>query len=389
MISLKVMMVGALPIDLKSVKGGVEAAILNLFSGFSLVDEIELVHISFIEEINECIQIEHSLNIRILFLPYKVKSKLLDYLVNKSTLLNIVKREQPDIIHIQESEPHLLRFWDWPKSNIVVTQHGIMKEELKYATGIKNRLKFVFKAFVERFVFPSFENVIFISDYNRNLYRGRLKRAMRINNSVNPIFFEPPHQTNNERNSIIYVGVINKRKNLKLVIEALHQLKLSNIRFDLQVVGGYKDKDHDYKNEISDAIRRYDLADQIQFHGWLTQPEILEIYSHCNFFILPSLQETLPVSIAEAMALGKIVIASDVGAISEMFVDQSSGFLFKRNNLGDLVSVLRSINDDREMNFREWSDRIREIARKKYHPLENAKRTLDFYKTVLSSSSKD
>jgi len=385
---VKALMVGTLPTDLLSVKGGVESAILNLFAGFtSLSGDIEIVHVSFLEGISDRIELEYSPNVKIIFLPFKVKIKLLDYLINKSSLSNIVAEENPDVIHIQESEPHLLRFISFSKKTIVVTQHGIMKEELKYATGVKNKLKFVFKTMVERFIFPSFKNVIFISEYNRKLYTGKLNQSAYIGNAVNPIFFEKSDIEPTERNSIIYVGVISKRKNLKMVIEALHQLKLLNIQFYLHVVGWYKEKDVQYEIEIAELIQKYDLSSQIKFYGWLKQQEIVAVFRKCNFFILPSLQETLPVSIAEAMALGKIVIASDVGAISEMFENKVSGFLFEKNNLENLVSLLKEIHDNTEMDFSEWSDRIRKEARLKYYPMENARKTLDFYKKVLSTGS--
>src|SRR5688572_5267024 len=128
---IKVLMVGALPLDLQSVKGGVEAAILNLFAGFSLLQDLEVVHISFVEDLKSRTEVAFAPNIKIIFLPYKIRIRLLDYLINKPALKQVISEEAPDIIHIQESEPHLLRFLSFKKENIVVTQHGIMREELK------------------------------------------------------------------------------------------------------------------------------------------------------------------------------------------------------------------------------------------------------------------
>jgi glycosyltransferase involved in cell wall biosynthesis len=381
---VKVLMVGALPLDLKSVKGGVEAAILNLFSGFSHLNDVEVVHLSFLPGHSIPLVVHYAPNVRICFLPFRSRFRLVDYFVNMKALKKIISEETPDIIHIQESEPHLLRFLRLPKCNIIVTQHGIMREELKYASGLKAKMKFVFKAAVERYVFPLFKNVIFISNYNRNLYRGRLNKSTNIYNAVNMIFFK--HQPVRSPNplSIIYVGVISRRKNLKIVIEALHHLKQRNMVYDLQVVGWYKEKDIEYENEIIGAVKKYGLADQVTFHGWLKQQDILKLYDGCTTFILPSLQETLPVSIAEAMALGKIVIASEVGAISEMFEDTISGYLFRRNNLEDLIALLESLYLRPSLTEKETL--IKEMAIQKYHPVENARRTLSFYREVLASN---
>jgi glycosyltransferase involved in cell wall biosynthesis len=264
----------------------------------------------------------------------------------------------------------------------VVTQHGIMKEELKYATGVKGKLKFLFKAMVERYVFPSFKNIIFISKYNRSLFTGTLHKSENIYNAVSPIFFDHVSHHEPERNAIIYVGVLNKRKNLRLVIEALHELKKKDIMYHLHVVGWYKENEHDYEHIILELVKNYQLADQIKFYGWLKQPEMLEVFDCATTFVLPSLQETLPVSIAEAMALGKIVIASNVGAISEMFEDKASGYLFSKNDLNKLVSLLETLYLD-QAKAAELSAAIKKIAIEKYHPVENAKRTVHFYKQVL------
>ncbi len=381
---IKVLMVGALPLDLKSVKGGVEAAILNLFAGFSQLEDAEVVHLSFIPTQSIRLEVHFAPNVRICFIPFKSRIRLIDYFINRKVVKEIINEEKPDIIHIQESEPHLLRFLRLKKDNVVVTQHGIMREELKYASGIKSKLKFLFKTAVERYVFPLFKNVIFISNYNRALYRGKLNKSAHIYNAVNPIFFT--HQTTQQANkhSIIYVGVISRRKNLKIVIETLHHLKQKNIVYDLHVVGWYKEKDIAYETEIINSIKKYNLADQIKFHGWLRQQDILNVFDQCSTFILPSLQETLPVSIAEAMALGKIVIASNVGAISEMFENTISGYLFPKNDLEHLIGLLESLYLGSQFTENKLS-MIREVAIQKYHPIENAKRTMLFYREVLST----
>jgi glycosyltransferase involved in cell wall biosynthesis len=181
----------------------------------------------------------------------------------------------------------------------------------------------------------------------------------------------------------MYVGVLSRRKNVRLVVEALHKLKEKDIIFELHVVGGFKDQA--YESEVMGLVAKYQLADQIIFHGWKKQQEIVELYSKCTYFILPSLQETLPVSIGEAMALGKIVIASDVGAIREMFRNNDTGYLFKRNDLDDLVAVLETVHQIRSPE--DISARVRKEAEEKYHPAHIARETRDFYTQVIQSKT--
>jgi glycosyltransferase involved in cell wall biosynthesis len=385
--SLKVLMAGTLPEDLQSVKGGVESAIINLFYGFRSLPDIEIVHLAFKQGLSAAYTVQFSEKIRVHYIPFKTGIQLLDYFLNRATLKSLIASENPDIIHIQESEPHLLRFIGFPRVNMVVTQHGIMREELRYASGFTRKLKFLFKSIIERHVFPYFKNVIFISHYNQNLYGKSPKRSALIYNAVNPIFFEHRADQKPKPNAIAYIGVINRRKNLKLVLEAMHQLKQQQVHYELHVIGAYKESDLDYKHEIESLVGMYGLHKDVLFHGWLRQQEILQVLDLCTFFVLPSMQETLPVSVAEAMAMGKVVIASDVGATAEMFVSNESGFIFKRNDVEALISILKKLNQMDPAELDQCAQAARIMATAKYDPCRNAAQTADFYRSIINTSN--
>ncbi len=379
---IKILMVGLVPPDIEKIDGGVVAVILNLLSSFSKMESVEIVFVSFNQEINQEIIKEYSSNIKMHFIPYRVPFKLIDYFINRKALNEIIRNEKPDIIHIQEVTPHILRFVHFPKNMIVLTQHGIMSEEYKYAVGLREKLQCLFKGFVEQHVFPIFKNVIFISEYNRRLFPNKNIFSEKIYNPVNPIFFSKDHVTG-QIDSISYVGRINKNKNLTIVLRALAILKKENIIFNLHVVGGYKD--NYYEKEINALVSDNELAGQVTFYGWQTQEQILQIHEKCRIFVLPSQQETMPVVIGEAMALGKVVVASNVGAVSEMVTDKSSGFLFERNNLEQLCNLLRLLHNNNAL-IERVSNNAMEEAREKFHPDSIASWTYDFYSKVLQNA---
>jgi glycosyltransferase involved in cell wall biosynthesis len=179
------------------------------------------------------------------------------------------------------------------------------------------------------------------------------------------------------------VGRINKNKNLSLVLRALGKLKKENIVFTLHVVGGYKD--NYYEHEINTLVTENDLTSQVLFYGWQTQEQILQVHEKCRIFVLPSQQETMPVVVGEAMALGKVVLASRVGAVSEMITDQVSGFLFNRNDLDQLCSLLRMLHNNAELMDTVSSNAMRE-ANEKFHPDSIAAKTYEFYLKVLQQA---
>jgi len=59
----------------------------------------------------------------------------------------------------------------------------------------------------------------------------------------------------------------------------------------------------------------------VTFVGELPGPELLALMARCDIFVLPSHSEGFPNAVLEAMALGRAVLASDVGAVAEMLAD--------------------------------------------------------------------
>lgn len=379
---MRIMMVGLLPLELGEVKGGVVSVILGMLEAFSRIPDIQVIQVSFNQEIDSAHTIEYSRNVTIHYLPFRSRAALLDYAVNAPALRDLVQREQPDIIHIQEVTPQLLRFLRWDKSHLVVTQHGIMSEEFRTAIGFRNKIKSFFKGFIEQRVFPTFPNIIFISSYNRSLFLGKPEHATRIFIPVNRIFLEATVPPGDPR-TILYVGVLNVNKNIRLVLESLRELREQGRVYRLEVVGGFKDEA--FKPVLEDLVRENGVEAQVRFHGWKTPQEILTLHERCGIFILPSKQENMPVSIAESMSTGRVVIASDVGAIREMFVDGQSGFLFPKDDLAALTKILLHLYDHPEK-IREVGQAAIQEARTKFDPDMVVAQTVAFYRAVLKDN---
>jgi glycosyltransferase involved in cell wall biosynthesis len=67
------------------------------------------------------------------------------------------------------------------------------------------------------------------------------------------------------------------------------------------------------------------IAERVHFLGF--RPDAPNLLANCDLFVLPSLFEGLPLSILEAMAAGKPVIATAVGGASEAICDGETGLL--------------------------------------------------------------
>lgn len=87
----------------------------------------------------------------------------------------------------------------------------------------------------------------------------------------------------------------------------------------------------------------------IHFHGWADETTKQQLLDQCDIFILPSRFEGLPVSILEAMANRKPVIATNVGGISSIVKPGYNGWLIKPDDLNQLDHVFDEIFGQRAM----------------------------------------
>ncbi|MCM8763061.1 MAG: glycosyltransferase family 4 protein [Candidatus Omnitrophica bacterium] len=100
------------------------------------------------------------------------------------------------------------------------------------------------------------------------------------------------------------------------------------------------------RRKIENLIKRLDLEDKVILTGW--RRDVNRILSILDVFVLTSLWEGLPVAVLEAMAAGRVVIATDTGGISEAVIEGKTGFLVSRRDMNKMsertISLLKDEN---------------------------------------------
>src|SRR5262249_45381995 len=87
------------------------------------------------------------------------------------------------------------------------------------------------------------------------------------------------------------------------------------------------------------------LHEKLQDHVILTgfRSDIAELISLCDVFLFPSYYEGLPLSLIEAMAVGKPVVASNIPSIAEVIEDGVNGWLVEPANPEALLQRVNQI----------------------------------------------
>jgi len=143
---------------------------------------------------------------------------------------------------------------------------------------------------------------------------------------------------------ILYVGTLQPRKNLPVLIEAYAKLP-AKTRSEVKLVlaGG---KGHNYDERIDFAVEDYSLQSDVTFTGFVDEADKPALFKASAVFCNPSLYEGFGITILEAMTLGVPVVASDIPPHRE--VAEDSIIYCSPAAPGELTEKLNSviINED-------------------------------------------
>lgn len=100
-------------------------------------------------------------------------------------------------------------------------------------------------------------------------------------------------------------------------------------------------------SQLQDEAAQLKIESSIRFLGF--RDDIPELLQAMDIFVLPSLSEGVPLSLLEAMAAGKPVVATHVGGNPEVVVDEETGFLVQPNDPGNLASRIIVLLKDKPL----------------------------------------
>jgi glycosyltransferase involved in cell wall biosynthesis len=153
---------------------------------------------------------------------------------------------------------------------------------------------------------------------------------------------------------ILTVGYLLKRKGIQYLLQAMPEILREIKTVRLSVVG-----DGPYKTDLMRIAKQLSLTNQVTFTGKVPRDNLPQIYAQSDVYVQPSLSETFPSTIREAMAANKPVVATSVGVVNEYIQDSVTGCLVKAQSSGDLAkSIIHLLNDV------EWKNKIAKQGRK-------------------------
>ncbi|MBU4342763.1 MAG: glycosyltransferase family 4 protein [Candidatus Omnitrophica bacterium] len=135
-----------------------------------------------------------------------------------------------------------------------------------------------------------------------------------------------------ENSDCVNIGIVGRLvpvKNHRMLLRSVKKLiahsswLIGKVKF--VIIG-----DGELRQELENYARGLGIEEIVEFRGWVK--DVSEIYRDLDIVVLTSLNEGTPVSIIEAMAAGRPVIATNVGGVADIVEDGKSGYLVESDN---------------------------------------------------------
>lgn len=377
---MRILIIGDYPVDTTTFNGGVPVVIFNLVEGLRKINGLE-IHVITCKKEAKNVSVRRNRNVVIHFLS---EQKRLGHLTLSCLDSFRIRRKtqeiKPDIIHSVEQAKYSYAVLglDYP---MVVEATVIAAEEAKYRIGLKDRIRAYSLKYMEYACLKRVRNIIIISPYVKEQLEHRTNAKLFYRpNPISDGYFKAQNKEMTSR--LLFAGRIIPRKGLHVLLEALYKVKLSFPDIKLIVAGEILD--HGYYKILQELLNKYHLEKNVVFSGILNENRLLEEYTRCSLLIMPSFYETFGNVAAQAMALGKAVVASRVGGVSSYLINGEMGFLTSPGDAEELAQRIMQLLSDDKLRWR-MGEKAREYATRNFSIDAVAKHNLEIYEEVCNT----
>jgi len=232
-------------------------------------------------------------------IPYGLFNLLLGKITNKPTHLGIIGADID--IHLKSWYSPVIRFL-LKKFNTISVPERSQCKELQHR-GINNRKIFKLR------------NGIDVDEY-------------------------PIKNLGNSEYDFIWVGRMSSEKRPIMFLRAINSMK-PNQNMNAVMVG-----DGPEFEEVKKFVYDHNLDEHVELIGWSDEP--VKFYQQSDYYISTSNREALPFTLVEAMSCGLIPIVPDIGGISDLVDDNSSGYIYTPDDFEELTRLMRLVLSNEE-----------------------------------------
>lgn len=224
-----------------------------------------------------------------------------------------------------------------------------------------------------------FDELVFVSEIGQHAWKKYLKKNIKsyyLPNSIDEVEVERVSAVDvgverknlsfsKDEYHIVVVGSIQTRKGQDILLDAIKDIVKEIPNVQVHLVGGVSSLWGGV--EIQKKLLNSNFKDYFVFHGH--SDKVLSYMHAADLVLFTSRAEAFPRTVAEYMALGKPIVASNVSGVPEMIEHDSNGLLYDPGKPGDLSAHVISLFKNKEK-----AAKLARVANKDYYDKFSKKR---------------
>lgn len=275
-------------------------------------------------------------------------------------------------------------------SNGYLAYKLFLKRNIPYIVAVRNTDVNVFFKFMPHLrnlgisILQNASRVIFISEsykeqviekyISKELKDGIREKSIVIPNGIDEYWLNNKnilhHKNIHDPIRLIYVGTVDKNKNIETTIKASKKLLISGFNVSYKIIGKIQNNKYRFKIKKNKFI---------SYVANSPKEDILPLYRESDIFIMPSKHETFGLVYAEAMSQGLPVIYTRNQGFDKNFPEGEVGFPVKYNDPNEIIEKIHLIINNYSMISQNC---IQRVNRFDWNAI--AKEYMDIYKRVIS-----
>lgn len=140
---------------------------------------------------------------------------------------------------------------------------------------------------------------------------------------------------------------ITPRKGIDVLVDAFHDAISRHPNASLWIAGAEVEAHHGYRRDVARRVVNHGLSERVHFLGH--REDVPRLMMSADVYVLASRNEALPLTIAEAMAAGLPVVATDVGSVRDMVVEGETGRVVPPEDAQALAEAMGAYAQDAEL----------------------------------------
>ncbi|MFH1876751.1 MAG: glycosyltransferase family 4 protein [Candidatus Omnitrophota bacterium] len=276
-----------------------------------------------------------------------------------SRLTMLIQNFKPDVVNIHFPDaqiPFVLQAHKKIKFKLIVSLHGdeIARFYLAHRRG-RNIVAL-------RNILDAADAITACSDFllknALQLYPVVAHKAYVTYNGIEPEAFHDKAPYVHARPYLLAYARFTHNKGLDVLIEAFTRVARSNPHIDLIIAGEGEDE-----IILHHLVNRLGLNDRIHFVGRANAAQVVQLLNGCEFVVVSSRHETFNLTIIEAFAVGKTVVATRSGGPEEIIEHGVSGLLVENDDSQALAEALITLLKDTALRNTMVQNATRSLSR--------------------------